>query len=367
MPFKLPNGRDLSPEQIETINLPTNKDYMITGSPGTGKTVMAIYRAGQIARYYSVLMLVYNAPLKAYLSTAIKEQISGNCEINTYNSWISHIYRDYLGMRAPTISELDWDSIYSDFLPLGKLYEHVVIDEAQDFPIGLIRVLKAVANHITCFVDTNQAIEPGKTDQCEILRQLCIESDFELTKNFRNTKEISDVARLFWNGDNDFAHPLFSSGHKPVAHKCTDFDDQTALILNLIEQNLELEIGIIDNNKSENKRYESIRDGLKRAGYSVDVQMYKSKSEHAIDFEQTGVKIVSYGTMKGLEFDMVILPMFDKIKSTGDLKADKNRVYVALTRACRDLHLTYFNTYSGYDRIDTMSKLLKNRELLEWR
>lgn len=50
MGFKLPNGGDLSEEQLDIINLPTTKDWVIKGAPGTGKTVMAIYRAGQASQ-----------------------------------------------------------------------------------------------------------------------------------------------------------------------------------------------------------------------------------------------------------------------------------------------------------------------------
>lgn len=53
MAFRLPNGSDLSFEQTDIINLPITKNWVIKGDPGTGKTVMAIYRAAQVARAYS--------------------------------------------------------------------------------------------------------------------------------------------------------------------------------------------------------------------------------------------------------------------------------------------------------------------------
>lgn len=77
MAFKLPNQADLTIEQTEIINLPTNKNFVIQGGPGTGKTVMAIYRAGQMPRNARVLVLVYNRPLCEFIKTGIKDSDFG--------------------------------------------------------------------------------------------------------------------------------------------------------------------------------------------------------------------------------------------------------------------------------------------------
>lgn len=53
----LPRDRDLTKEQLPIISLPIDEDYVIVGGPGTGKTVMAVYRAGMM-RNKKVLLLV---------------------------------------------------------------------------------------------------------------------------------------------------------------------------------------------------------------------------------------------------------------------------------------------------------------------
>ena len=93
MGFKLPNGGDLSEEQLDIINLPTTKDWVIKGAPGTGKTVMAIYRAGQASQASKgkpVLMLVYNNPLMSFLSTAVQGNYYKN-DCNTTHNYL-HYY-----------------------------------------------------------------------------------------------------------------------------------------------------------------------------------------------------------------------------------------------------------------------------------
>lgn len=190
MGFKLPNGGDLSEEQLDIINLPTTKDWVIKGAPGTGKTVMAIYRAGQasqISKGKPVLMLVYNNPLMRFLSTAVQGNYYHNVKVQTYHQWMYDIYKEYsLGNVPMDGDDHNWSAIASALARIGKKYAHVIIDEAQDFPIELLKILKSLSDHMTCFIDPNQAIEIGKTDIYGAIKALCVESPYKLTKNFRN-------------------------------------------------------------------------------------------------------------------------------------------------------------------------------------
>lgn len=368
MGFKLPNGGDLSEEQLDIINLPTTKDWLIKGAPGTGKTVMAIYRAGQAsqsARGKPVLMLVYNRPLMQFISTAVRGRDFNNVQVNTYHSWVNDIYKEHrLGTIPKDGDDHDWEEIASDLSRVGKKYAHVIVDEAQDFPIELLKILKALSGHMTCFIDPNQAIEEGRTDTYEAIRALCVEAPYTLTRNFRNTKPIRDLSALYCR-DGQPA-PATSRGKKPVIIKCipSDFDDQNQKMVNIIKRNKEKEIGIIVNPRALNPLYNSLRGCLPD---DLNVQMHKPMTNHWIDFDQPGVKIVSYGTMKGLEFDIVLLPMFDKIETQNDEIVNANRVYVAVSRAVSELYLFYWKESPSAGKIDTMSALTAHREMLEWR
>ena len=365
MGFKLPNGSDLSVEQLSIINLPTSKDYVITGAPGTGKTVMAIYRAGQMARTQKVLLLVYNRPLMQFLSSALKSQYYKNCVASTYHQWLSDFYRDEFGKSYPQIDryEPDWKKIECDCRYVTPRYAHTVIDEAQDFPIELITLLKKLSHNITCFIDPNQAIEAGKTSVINAIKKLCVESPYSLTRNFRNTKEIRDVSTIFCKT----GRPAMATTRykKPCLIKCDDYEDQTYEMAEIIRNNKGKSIGIIVNNKNLMSTYNDLCDELE--GESVKIQVYKTKTDHEINFDATGVKIVSYGTMKGLEFDLVLLPRFEKVRSTDDSVADNNRIYVALSRPLRELYIFYFDDYISDKWIDTFGPINKNRSMFEWK
>lgn len=368
MGFKLPNGGDLSEEQLDIINLPITKDWVIKGAPGTGKTVMAIYRAGQASQTSKgkpVLMLVYNNPLMRFLSTAVKGNYYKNVQVLTYHQWINDIYSEYrLGSVPKNNGDHDWIPIATELSRIGKRYAHVIIDEAQDFPIELLRILKKISNHMTCFIDPNQAIEIGKTDTYSAIKTLCVEAPYKLTKNFRNTKPIRDLSALYCK-DGEPA-PTSNPGKKPVIIKCKsrDFDDQDQKMINIIRKNKEKSIGIIVNPKSLNSTYNSMKKKLSK---DIVVQMHKSMTDHRIDFEKNGVKILSYGTMKGLEFDIVLLPIFDKIEMQDGGIIDANRVYVAVSRPINELYMFYWSEKPSPGKINTMTVLTTHKDMLEWK
>lgn len=368
MGFKLPNGGDLSEEQLDIINLPTTKDWVIKGAPGTGKTVMAIYRAGQASQTSKgkpVLMLVYNNPLMRFLSTAVKGNYYKNVQVSTYHQWVNDIYSECcLGYVPKNGSEHNWDAIAARLSGIGKKYAHVIVDEAQDFPIELLKILKKISDHMTCFIDPNQAIEIGKTDTYNAIKALCVEAPYKLTKNFRNTKPIRDLSALYCK-DGEPA-PASNPGKKPTIIKCKagDFNDKDRKMIDIIRKNKEKNIGIIVNSKALNSTYTSLRDKLPS---DVLVQMHKPMTEHKIDFEKSGVKILSYGTMKGLEFDIVLLPLFDKIEMQDGGVVDANRVYVAVSRPVDELYMFYWSEKPSAGKINTMTALTTHRDMLEWK
>lgn len=82
MSFNLPRYTELTPEQKKLVNMPYNANIVVSGSPGTGKTVVALYRASQLCKEnQKVLMLVYNRPIMKYLDSSVKSlniKVKGN-------------------------------------------------------------------------------------------------------------------------------------------------------------------------------------------------------------------------------------------------------------------------------------------------
>ena len=75
------------------------------------------------------------------------------------------------------------------------------------------------------------------------------------------------------------------------------------------------------------------------------VQMYLSDMEDTqrlVDFSSPGVKILTWASMKGLEFDLVFLPELQAFRvSDPSAEEFRRKMYVAATRAKTQLYLLY--------------------------
>jgi DNA helicase IV len=152
----------------------------------------------------------------------------------------------------------------------------------------------------------------------------------------------------------------YISGEKPHFIECTDYPDQTAEMARIIRENPEKSIGIIcGSKKSQEATYLSLRDELPR---SIRVQ----SSQNTINFDLPGVKILNYANMKGLEFDIVILPRIEKIYSSKDRVIDMNRMYVAISRAVDELYIFYFDTKIGRSYANVIQPILDNPDVVSW-
>ena len=363
MAFELPEYNSLSTEQLDYINLRTDMKTVIQGSPGTGKTVIAIYRAAQM-RNKKVLLLVYNRPLMLYLDSAIAQLNLKNCVVSTWHSWLSSFYSLNLKKRVPEIAKFqpDWQQVKIDFQTVDCCYDHIIVDEGQDFPIELIQVLAGITKGMTCCVDTNQAIFQNTNGIIPVLEQLGIFTPFTLDRNYRNTKEIADAAKLFWTPiDGGMYAGATRSGKKPTVIHCKNFVDQTQKICNVILNNQGRTIGVFTESKGFNQQFCDLQASLQKR---VPVQMYKTFGKgNNINFNTPGVKLLTYGTNKGLQFDIVILARFNMLKSDGNSEVDTNRAFVAMTRACDDLYICEVGDYRGNKWIDTMSQINNNPHL----
>ena len=360
---------ELTAEQAQIINLKIVSNYVIQGGPGTGKTVIAVHRAAQVSKKDKTLILVFNRPLMMYLEKIVNQMELQNCTVKTYFSWLAEIYR-ILGKQIPNINgedfNIDYKAVICDLQSYGKkIYKQVVIDECQDFPIDLIKAIKVVCENMTCFIDPNQAIENRKTSVEDVLDILDVESPRTLNKNFRNTKEMNELAKLFWNKKGVFPECV-KSGAKPVLVKCKSFGDKDGKVAQIIKSNKGKSIGVFVNSKKDGWAiYQSI---LKSVGDEIDVQYWFSSKNQNLDFSKTGVKVFTYGTIKGLEFDSVIIGWGEKIQSSENEITDKNKLYVALTRAKENLFICYFNENDKKDSyIDLFTNIQSNKSLCEWK
>ena len=367
MAFELPRLVDLTDDQLTIFNAPFDKNMIVSGAPGTGKSVLAIYRAADLSgKNRKTLLLVYNKPLRLYISSAVKS-LGIDTEVSTYHAWLFQIYRNVIHKPAPQENMVwDYNEVVSDMRRVGILYDTILIDEAQDFPIEMIQALSYISKTVNCFMDVDQRIVSQRfTRYQDIAKVLGLKGMYKLKQNFRNTQEVYSFATLYNSNNKDIS--TIRNGEKPLFVKTPSKGDMYRIVDTLILNNSTRTIGIFTNYGEQEEWYDRIK---KSVGSKVTVSAYDSKSQNrdlwTIDFEKTGVFILSTGTMKGLEFDVVIIPGVNSLLGKKNTALNSNTFYVAATRASEDLYCLYNEERSGSQCIDVFGPLMNSRDLVDW-
>ena len=318
----LPRIIDLTPNQQAALN--ETDSLALSGGPGTGKSVVCLWR--HIRNYETgsreSLLLTYTKTLEHYL---IQMALSKE------------------GDAAKNVNRTLWWSSHSR---LHRQYDEIIIDEGQDINIDVYENIKRFSSNISYGADPDQSLYLTKAQLAELtnwLEETFPNEEYTLTKNFRNSKEILDFIRSI------FPHTLIpqetingaiTTGLKPIM-KITGWDEkeETETIMSIINdfEGDTHNIGILVASQKDVDRYYSlIRDKLDK---NVEVSKYKSDME---DFESlSGIHITTFKSSKGTEFDTVIIPNFDRfdwyIKNTTEVNEED--YYVALTRTKTNLFL----------------------------
>lgn len=364
--MKIPEYSELTDSQRNIANLPPVNNYVITGEPGTGKTVIALYMAKNFAAQgKKVLFLIHNRPLKQFIDSQIFGMKFG-FSVQTFDGWINKNYWSMCHSQLPTVNgnyDYAWSQIADAFSNIPKQYDYIIFDEAQDFSLITFEAISKIAGNIACFMDPNQAFIDDSAGVEELLDTLNVRNEYTLQDNFRNTKEIFDFARLYGSCTN-IANSE-ASGMKPQFIKVPDYDIQNERIAEIVQNHSsERTIAIFANSMRVQSTYDSLVNSI--PGREVFLYNPKNKNFRDLDFSKAGIYIMPYNLVKGLEFDVVINMRCEQIKRAFGGNAE-NLFYVACTRAKKALYCMYFaETSLGDGYVDVFGPLSKNKELVDW-
>lgn len=188
------------------------KRAVISGGAGTGKTLIAVEKARQLAQAgLSVLLLCYNRPLADALSASLQDeprvQALNFHQLCDRRIALAHrcTGRDLLAEAAAAYPGRSDQHRFDVQMPfalalsnevLEERYDAVVVDEAQDFSddywFAVEELLRNPAEgHLYIFIDQNQTLYRRHAN-------LPVQDEpFYLTANCRNTAPIHEVGYLF--------------------------------------------------------------------------------------------------------------------------------------------------------------------------
>lgn len=339
--MRLPSFRELSQEQDTVYNLPLSQNYLVTGPPGTGKTVIALYRASMYKnsnRKPKILSL--SKVLSTYTADAARA-LKIDSFVATYHSWVFTTYKNHFGKNPPELSRFvyDWMAITPE-LVMSQLNNRpcLLIDEGQDLPPGFYLAASLMAEQLTVFADENQRITDTQSTFDDIRKNTGITNEYKLTRNYRNTLEIARVAACYYAGMPTGKPDLPTRrGALPVIQKTRSFEDVVNVILRFEQNNSNLEIGIFTKLLStQTLLFERLKGKTKNA-----VEFYDNNQTEMPNFGTPGIKLINFKSAKGLEFDAVFIPDLETINMNMANPENKMLFYVLLSRARQQLYLLY--------------------------
>ena len=229
-------------------------------------------------------------------------------------------------------------------------YEHLMVDEVQDFsPLELAVLLDTTGKQrsVTLAGDTAQAIAPehGFSNWTELLADLGIahERVEPLRVSYRSTREIVELAEHVLGPLQGDVRPVAPRAGAPVeafgfgsAGECAEFLSHA--LKELVRAEPEASVALRARHPEQALLY---YDALARA----EVPALRLVADQDFSFTP-GIDVTDVRQTKGLEFDIVIL--LDANESSYATSDDARRLlHVAMTRAAHQLWITYTSTPSA--------------------
>ena len=232
-------------------------------------------------------------------------------------------------------------------------YSHLVVDEAQDLSKAQMMVLRKLVDpstdSITVIADAAQRIYKSGFTWSEVGINVRGGRTIEFKKNYRNTKAIALAAGSLLDHEEDKTEftqiePARKGGHKPVIGYFDSWGEQINYVADLIDDAWIDESDTVLLHRT-NRGVDAIDDALGSRGFPV-VKVRGRRDP----FDQRALKVCTLSSVKGLEFDNVIIldlnedeipypPGFNDEDDAYHISTERRLLYTAMTRAREKLYL----------------------------
>jgi DNA helicase IV len=331
--FNLPQITQLTISQQAALN--ETKQIALSGGPGTGKSVVSLWRhISNYQRNKKSLLLTYTTTLARYLGACCRTQ-SPDAAKNVSRS-------------------------YKDKNRINGSWTEIIIDEAQDLSKDYYNAISKVSYG----ADDSQILYPDKSTTQRELKELFSDNvDYVLDKNFRSTQRIMQFAKIVFPDayipQSTIAGLANNVGELPILLITgrNQWNDEIGRfdISNVKQDNSIVEIinsfrsdthniAILVPFKNDAQAFENVLKENNITDYSIYYEDRDGRFPDGCE-EIKNVHITTFKSAKGLEFDTVIIPNFHKCNEIyGKFNIEWKDYYVGVTRARSNLYLI-----SNYD------------------
>ncbi|MEN9884483.1 MAG: hypothetical protein RLZZ420_1700 [Bacteroidota bacterium] len=353
--------------KIVNMNVNQNNVVVVSGAPGSGKTILMLGKAMEIAREgKSCLYLTYNRQLVLdleRLQLLVKKFAPENpflrLKIETWDSLVARLYSFHnyyvpLGHQKPSMEEKasaivgryksekgkivfanDEKQNHKNIFKYSELV-YVFVDEAQDLPSGVFEILKTLYGNNIClalgrFQEYGSALNPGPAHEInmdKILRQREVLS--KVVAHYLNVAGVNELYQI------TIPIPTALIGGECIVYTGKIDDVFYGDVLNRLQTNdwnnydfLHLHINAGDVNA--NTQFSHYSGGPQDSNPNFDAGKFR---------------YFHYSSCRGLEANIILYEKIDSyyewcVQNFGETNA-KKRIFIALTRA-KDIAICTFN------------------------
>ncbi|MDP2368911.1 3'-5' exonuclease [Rhodoferax sp.] len=373
---------DLTQEQVaRTLG---EGHRVIHGAAGSGKTMILIFRAQQLAAAaradQPVLVLCYNRPLAQRIDAMLRDRgVDERVVVRTFHAWCKDMVRTYQldqpAARPNTdayfaeLANIVQRALDTGLVPGGQ-YTALLIDEAHDFQDAWLQMsvkLVAPATHsLLVLYDDAQSIYQQKRRKFNFA-SVGIEARGRtsiLRLNYRNTAEVLALAMQCAQGlltekaptedEIQTVHPTSAGrrGPLPVLLGAPNARAEATLIAQRIAD--AVADGTAPGDIAVLCRIKKHMDVIEQAilKQRIPCHSMNSPGHRAFDWTQPKVKLLTLHSAKGLEFPMVFIAGLDAMPFMNESLEDEVRLlYVGMTRATQRLLLCSAGTSPIVQRV----------------
>ena len=309
---------ELDDYQVKVINKKTDNSYIVKGCAGSGKSILALWKAKQIQDEHrgSYMYIVFTKALMQYMADGIKEVGISQRNVDYHWHWMN---------RAGCPSA-----------------DYIIVDEAQDFSKEDIELFRSKARKaLLLYGDSAQQlytfIQDKKTVSMEDIQYFTKFPVEQLVFNHRLPKKIARVAQYINSENDELEERCTEEGtEKPKILEYPTVEKQYDTIIELIQNKHMEDVGILFR---QNDEVEEAYNYFQEHGLNVEAKFGQHMD---LDFTSDNPKLMTYHSSKGLQFENVFLP-----DCTVEDDENRNPLYVAVTRTYQSLYILHSGNLSS--------------------
>ena len=308
-------------EQLDLIGDTIDKSMIVAGCAGSGKSVIAMYKAQQILESKGdVILIAYTKSLNRYM----RQGKENSLDERFFYHW------QWIDQGMPKA-------------------DYIIVDEIQDFDKEeIMQFINAARKCFFFFGDTAQSIYRAFGKETLTIDQISSMTGIKVSRlynNYRLPKPIAKITQEYLglteeNNVRKYSESLYLSKENasPVFVECHSRQEQIDCIISIIRKNKYRNVGIL---VPENDLVLEIMNAFTSEKFACEFKFnagyndYRNKD--TLNFKTEYPKLMTYHSAKGLQFETVILPFYQGANNLDEKKS----LYVAMTRTYRHLYVLY--------------------------